>query len=120
MGRVAEGVKELEKAMALSGKGILFKRSLGYGYAISGKREDALKIVADLEQARTKGLSRPYDIAMTFAGLGENSKALDLLEEAYEEHSIVSIPLINAEPAFAGLRTEPRFRALLKKLDLET
>ena len=103
MGKLAEGVSEMEKAVELPG-GEFFKAGLGYGYAVSGRREEALKITRELELVRAKGMAKPYDIAMIYAGLGENSNALDLLDQAYKEHSIVRLLLLNVEPAFANLR----------------
>jgi TolB-like protein/tetratricopeptide (TPR) repeat protein len=118
MGKVVEGVREMEKAMALPDSEP-FKAGLGYGYAISGRREEALKIVTELELARGKGMARPYDIALVYSGLGENSKALDLLDQAYQEHSIVRLLLLSVEPSFRNLRPDPRFKALLNKLSLQ-
>lgn len=118
MGKTGDGTRELEKAVALPG-GAFFKRNLGYAYAVSGRKDDALKLAAELQEARVKGFARPYDIAIVYGGLGENSKALDYLEQAYEEHSVIDFPLLNVEPAFVNLHSEPRFEALLKKLNLE-
>jgi len=117
MGKVVEGVEEMKRATGLP-DGKFFRVGLGYGYAIAGRRDEALKIVTELQSARAKGLARPYEIAILRAGLGENSMALDLLDQAYQERSIVHLLLLNVEPAFANLRLEPRFKALLKKLNL--
>jgi TolB-like protein/Flp pilus assembly protein TadD len=117
MGKMVEGITEMETAVGLP-DGAFSRSGLGYGYAVSGKKEDALKIVTELEMARAKGMAIAYDIALIYAGLGETSKALDLLEEAYEMHSIIYLVLFNVEPAFASLRFEPRFTGLLKKLNL--
>ena len=117
MGKVEEGVREMEEAAELP-DGEFFRASLGYAYAVSGRREDALKIASDMQLARAKGMARPYEIAIIYAGLGENPKALDLLEQAYQEHSIVHLLLLTVEPAFVKLRFEPRFKTLLKKLNL--
>jgi TolB-like protein/KaiC/GvpD/RAD55 family RecA-like ATPase len=120
MGKVTEGAKEMERAAKLT-DGEYFKASLAYGYAVSGRREDALKIASEIETLRSKGMefARPYEIAIIYAGLGENSKSLDLLEEAYREHSIVHLRLLTYEPAFANLRLEPRFKSLLQKMNLK-
>ena len=121
MGKVTEGVKEIERVMELP-YGEYFRASLGYCYAISGRRDDALKIASEIQAARAKGIdfARPYEIAKIYAGLGESSKALDLLEEAYQEHSIVHLVPLNVEQAFADMRSEPRFKSLLKKMNLES
>jgi len=119
MGMVAEGVKEMEKAAQLP-DGAFFRASLGYGYALSGRREDAVKIATEMALARAKGMASPYDIAIVYAGLGETSVALDLLEEASEENTIVRLQLFSVEPAFADLRSDPRFKGLMKNLNIGT
>ncbi len=118
MGKVAEGVREMEEAAKLP-EGEFFMASLGYCYAVSGRREDALRIASEMESAMAKGMARPYEIAITYAGLGESSRALDLLEQAYQEHSLVHLLPLNIEPAFTTLRSEPRFRALLQRVNLK-
>ena len=87
-GKVVEGILEMEKAVGLP-DGAFSRSGLGYGYAVSGRKEEALKIVAELQLARAKGMAIAYDIALIYAGLGEKSLALDHLEQAYEGHSIV-------------------------------
>jgi hypothetical protein len=52
-------------------------------------------------------------------GLGEHARALDLLERAYDTGASALV-LLAVDPAFAPLRPEPRFRALLRRLDLTT
>jgi TolB-like protein/Flp pilus assembly protein TadD len=118
MGNVGEGVKEMEKAAQLP-DGEYFRTGLGYAYAVSGRREEALRIASEMELARAKDMARPYDIALIYAGLGERSKALDYLERAYQEQSIVHLILFSVDPAFANLKQEPRFKALMKKMNLD-
>ncbi len=117
MGEAAEGTKAMEMAVSLP-DGNFSISGLGYAHAISGKKEEALKIARELEMAMEKGMTIAYYIALIYAGLGETSKALALLEHAFEERSIVYLVLINVEPAFVNLHSEPRFKALLKKMNL--
>jgi adenylate cyclase len=49
--------------------------------------------------------------------MGENAKALDLLEKAYEDHDS-SLVSIGVEPMFNPIRSEPRFRELLRRMKL--
>lgn len=55
--------------------------------------------------------------AMAYAGLGRKDEALAALQSSYEQRDVM-MPLINTEPAFAGLHRDPRFRAIVGKMGL--
>jgi len=59
----------------------------------------------------------PYHHAYVHVGLAEHDRALDLLEEAYEQRG-GSMYGIKTSFLFAPLRSHPRFVALLRKLNL--
>ncbi len=58
-----------------------------------------------------------YAKAMTYAFLGEKDKALDNLEKAYEGLAFLLV-FVKADPAFDNLRAEPRYQAILQKMNL--
>ena len=59
----------------------------------------------------------PYGIAAEYALLGENSRALDYLEQAYREHSTLMTHL-KVDSSLDNLRGEPRFKRLLEQMKL--
>ena len=59
----------------------------------------------------------PYHFATVYAGLGENDLAFAWLERAYADHSYWMIYL-NVEPTLDGLRRDPRFDDLLRRMNL--
>jgi DNA-binding winged helix-turn-helix (wHTH) protein/Tfp pilus assembly protein PilF len=59
----------------------------------------------------------PYAIAAEYALLGENSRALDYLEQAYQEHSTLMTHL-KVDSSLDNLRGEPRFKRLLEQMKL--
>ena len=118
MGRTREGVAELEKSKESAQGTPFFRVNLAYGYAVSGRREEALKIANELKEYYGKKLLPAYFLAVIYAGLGEKRDALGWLEKAYEDHAIVFVPLLHIEPELATLRKEPRFKALIAKLEL--
>ena len=59
----------------------------------------------------------PSFVAGIYAGLGEKDKAIEWLTKAYEEHSL-NICLLKVAPRFDPLRSDPRFQALLRRMNL--
>jgi tetratricopeptide (TPR) repeat protein len=70
-----------------------------------------------VQDAEKSGKGDPFSLAMLYAFLGDNSKALDSLEQAYARRSVM-MPMLKTEPAFAALHSEPRFQELVRKLAL--
>lgn len=59
----------------------------------------------------------PFHRAAIYLELGEKDRALDLLEQAAEEPGW-QMRLLKVEPSFESLAGEPRFQALLQRVDL--
>jgi serine/threonine-protein kinase len=91
--------------------------ALERAYADSGYTA-ALRQAADLELA--KHGSEPgvvMDAAQTYGMAGDRARALDLLERTYAERDS-QLPYIGSIPFFDFLRSEPRFQALLRQMQL--
>ena len=58
---------------------------LGYAYGISGRKEDARKMLVELEELSKRRYVNPYLVAIVNAGMGEKEKAFEYLQRAYEE-----------------------------------
>jgi len=116
MGKNAEAIAEYEKATALEPVPRVIS-ALAYQYAISGRLEQAQKVLAELNQLSRKSYVAPIWLAMVYVGLGDKEQALRFLEKAYEERSCMLLS-IKSDPIWAPLRSEPRFIALLKKTGL--
>jgi serine/threonine-protein kinase len=55
---------------------------------------------------------------LIYAGLGDSAEALRWLEKAYQERSDFLVCL-KVEPLFDGLRADPRFQAIERRIGLE-
>jgi tetratricopeptide (TPR) repeat protein len=117
LNRHAEGLAALERAVALSPGDALWLAQLGEAYALAGNVERASAILHELEeQSRTRYVA-PYHLAYVYTGLGQLDRAMDCLEQAYEQRS-GSVYGIRGSFLFAPLRGHPRFKALLHKMNL--
>jgi TolB-like protein/DNA-binding winged helix-turn-helix (wHTH) protein/Flp pilus assembly protein TadD len=114
-GMYNEGIQALEAAVSRGG-GPKSRSKLGYALAKAGKVAEALKIVEDLKSTNAK-YPFAYDIAVIYAGLGDKENAFQWLTKCYEERSS-SMTGLGVTPVLDGLRSDPRFTALVNKVGL--
>ena len=89
----------------------------GYTYAKCGRRAQALAELNHLRaDARDGKYVSHYALAVIEAGLGDKDQVIAELEKAYLERP--ALFLVKREPAFAELRSDPRFVALVRKVGL--
>jgi serine/threonine-protein kinase len=112
-----EGLAQLEKAVALAPDNALFLAQLGEAYGLLGKRGEAREVLRRLEEVSRQRYVSPYHMAYVYTGLGEDEKAMDFLERAYEERS-GGLYGVKGSFLFTTLRSHPRFKALLRKMNL--
>ena len=117
MGNYGQALKAFEKAVAVGPFPIPIAL-LGKEYARSGNREQARKVIEQLNHLPAQMYVAPCYPAWVYLALGENNTALDLLEKAYRDHSGC---LTNAKvySGYDPLRSDPRFIELLKKVGLD-
>ena len=58
-----------------------------------------------------------FQIAGVYAWRGENNAAFDWLDRAYRQHD-AGMTRLTLEPLLRGLRGDPRFKALVRKMNL--
>jgi adenylate cyclase len=113
-GNKAEARAEFQKATSLDDLP-WYISSLGYACAAEGDRAKAEQILQHLEELSKQRYVSPANRAAVYLGLGENEKALDWLEKAYEDRDPI-FWWINGDQLYDSVRNEPRFKALLKKM----
>jgi serine/threonine-protein kinase len=110
-------IVEFQKAQVFSGGVPETKAALGHALARTGETEQALKIVEELKQERSRMFVSAHDIAIIYIGLGEKELALNWLERAVHERS-GRITYLGVEPRWDGLRGEARFSELIKRIGI--
>ncbi len=89
---------------------------LGRAYALAGRRADALRILAEMEQASQKRYISPFYLAMVQSALGRMDEAFRLLDLALEQRTPILIFCTATFPYAATLRDDPRWRPFINRL----
>jgi TolB-like protein/DNA-binding winged helix-turn-helix (wHTH) protein len=115
--QLAQAIPEYERAVALSQSDSDPTAGLAYAYATLGKRAEAARILSELQQQSKVTYVSPYMIAVMYAGLGENNKAFEFLEKAYQERSPDVAYFLRADLRMDSLRPDPRFQDLMHRMN---
>ena len=118
-GKLDEAIGEFRQALKKSPDNVAVLTALGHAQALAGKRSDAEKVVARLQQLSKQQYVSPFHTAVVYAGLDDRKLALDWLEKSQEER-FNWMPFIKVDPVFKNLRSETRFVELSKTLGLNT
>jgi eukaryotic-like serine/threonine-protein kinase len=116
-GHYREALPALKRAQSLDAPPFV-TAYLAFAYGLAGDRSSALAELAALRKMSADGSVLPFNLALVKLGLGDRAGALDGLEQAYAANSQL-MPWIGYDTMFDTLRSEPRFNALLKKVNLE-
>ncbi len=112
-----EAISEFRSLTTASGDDALRLASLGCAYALSGKKAQAHKIIAQLNGTSKVHYVPAYLWSTIYAALSDNDKAFSWLERAYAEHDAYLVRL-KVDPAMDTLRSDPRFGDLLHRMKL--
>jgi len=116
MGKQKEAVAEREKALSLSG-GPELAASIEEDFNKFGYKGVLQSWLEGLTELSKHSYVSSYSIAESYMRVGERQKAFEWLEKAYEEHDsgLVSVAV---EPMFEPIRTDPRFKDIVRRLKL--
>jgi len=109
-------ISEFQRAKSLSDVPWNYA-GLGYLYASSGRRQDALQVIADLKAKAKQRYVSSYAVATVYAGLGDRDKAFESLEKAYDERSS-ALTWLKVEPMLDSVRSDPRYVDLIRRMGL--
>lgn len=115
-GRVEEAVAAFEKALNLSREALSLS-FLGHVHARLGRRQEAMRLLRELEQLFGQGLASPIAFVVIYAGLGDTDTALEWLDTACRLRCDIQY-LTAGFPGIDPLRSDPRFAALIGRMGI--
>jgi TolB-like protein/DNA-binding winged helix-turn-helix (wHTH) protein/Flp pilus assembly protein TadD len=116
-GKHKEGLDELQKAARLSGDSSLYMAQVGVSLALAGEKKEALRAIRELQDISGKRYVSPYGVAQIYAALNDKEQTYKWLETAYRDRA-VWMSYLAVDPVFASIRSEERFRDLLRRVGL--
>ena len=114
MGMYYESIEIHKKGLAISPG---YESGLGIAYARAGQKEKALEVAATMEKSVDQWWYA-WGLAEVYATLGEKQKAIDCLEIAYKKHGDFVPWMENGDIYLKPLKNEPRFKDIVRKLNL--
>jgi TolB-like protein/tetratricopeptide (TPR) repeat protein len=117
LGRYGEAIAELERALTLNRQPHLLG-ALGHAFARAGRRDDALKVVAELSGTPSdeRGYTQ-FGLIWAYAGLEDRDRAFAALEKAYDAR-LGRMVWLQVDPLLDPLRSDPRLSDLARRVGL--
>ena len=110
-----KSIEAYRRAVELSDGLAEIKAGLGHAYGMAGRKEEARKVLNELNSLAEKYYIPPVQIAYVAASLDEIDETFELLEKAYIERTW-DLVFIREEPWFDDFHSLPRFVDLLKRI----
>jgi TolB-like protein len=117
-------VVELLEGRAAEARALIARIDVTRSFRLPGiaMSEHSLGHKTDSRRALNTAIERQahtgaYDIATAFAWRGEHNEVFEWLERAYEQRER-GLSEVQADPLLAGIRADPRYRELLRRMNL--
>jgi TolB-like protein/Tfp pilus assembly protein PilF len=118
-GMMPEALAEFKRAFDLDNQQSENWAGLAHAYAVSGKQDEARKMLADLSRKPSADIYvSPYSVAIIYAGLEDKDKTFEWLERAYSERSYYLPVYLTTDARLDYLHSDPRFKNLVRRVGL--
>jgi TolB-like protein/Tfp pilus assembly protein PilF len=118
LGEHEEALREADRAFKLSRNTLPFALKT-YVLAQTGRREEARAAVQLMRENSRHQFVPAFNIALAYAGLGEEIAMFEFLEKACEERN-VHVVFLTADPKWDVHRKNVRFQSLLQRAGIAT
>ncbi len=116
-GMLNKAVAEYEKARQIESSIPEILAVVGRAYALSGRNDDAMRVLTELRAIRKGRYVPAYPEAVVLASLGQKDQAFEKLEDAYEERSYY-MTWLKIDPDLESLRSDYRYKDLMRRVGL--
>jgi TolB-like protein/DNA-binding winged helix-turn-helix (wHTH) protein/cytochrome c-type biogenesis protein CcmH/NrfG len=85
-------------------------------YGLQGRKDEGEALIKEVKEIARHRYVSGFFFAEAYVGLGQKDQAITWLERAYEEHDQWMV-FANSYPGLDRLRSEPRFQALMRRMN---
>jgi TolB-like protein/Flp pilus assembly protein TadD len=117
VGEHGDAVKHLRTSLELSGQSTVMLSALGHAHARANQPDESRKVLRQLEALSQTRYISSYEIGLIHLALGDEGRALDLLDAAVEERS-GWLPYLLNDVRLDPLRATARFASLIARVGL--
>jgi serine/threonine-protein kinase len=110
-------VAAFQRAIQISPRSPIMQAALGRTFALSGKRQEALRILEELHQLSEKRYVSPFELASLHFALGQADQGFEWLSKAFQDRCFELISL-RVDPRWQSLKGNPQFHRLFSRLGL--
>jgi len=115
-GRLDDAIATAKRIAETSPNEMLPRAALARSYGVMGNTEEARKVVRAMEELSKKRFISEYDFAVAHSGW-DDAGALRWLEKAWEGRAGLLV-YARADANWDGLRSNPRFQDLVRKIGI--
>jgi serine/threonine-protein kinase len=118
-GMMEQAIATFQQSLALRPNSRYAQYSLGCIYAKLGRKREAFAIIQELQNDHSQWIDKPVYVAAIYAALDDKDQAFVWLEKAFQEHYPRMFSL-RLDPSFDSLRSDERFKAFLRRVNLSS
>ncbi len=112
-------IDEFQQAVELGGGHSLPMSALGYTVAVADMRDDARRIVAELENLSQEGYVSPFHVATVYAGLNDPDLMFEWLERAFQVRAR-SLAWLSVTREMQPFHDDRRFGEILTRIGISS
>jgi TolB-like protein/DNA-binding winged helix-turn-helix (wHTH) protein len=112
----AEAIASFQRAARDGGQQPVVIAQLVWAYGLAGRKDEALKWLNKLKEIARHRYVAPSQFVNAYLGLGDKEQALNWLERGLEERD-QWYAFLKVSPGLDSLRSEPRFQAVLRRMN---
>jgi TolB-like protein/Flp pilus assembly protein TadD len=113
----SEAIAEYEKTLTAIKDWPVMLAAIGHVYGITGRREEALKMLERMNAVAKSRYVTPYGVALVYASINDKEKAFEYLNKAFEEKSNWLVWL-KQDPRWEPIKNDSRYQELVSRVGL--